>query len=85
MFTDMAKAKTAGFKAPTISSRLMKKFGRVAYTTYHDAKIKLFSQDIAELAAELYGKLQELIQNIHDMKEVELTWLTSKVTFKRSN
>ncbi|WP_329603763.1 hypothetical protein [Bartonella henselae] len=38
---DMAKAKAVGFKALTISSKLMKKLGCVAYTIYHDAKIKL--------------------------------------------
>ncbi|WP_375704483.1 helix-turn-helix domain-containing protein, partial [Bartonella sp. AD328YNZD] len=41
MFSDMAKAKAAGFKAPTIPAGLMKKLGRIAYTTYRDANIKL--------------------------------------------
>lgn len=39
MFSDMAKA--AGFKAPTIPDGLMKKLGRIAYTTYRDENIKL--------------------------------------------
>ncbi|WP_019222751.1 helix-turn-helix domain-containing protein, partial [Bartonella rattaustraliani] len=66
MFSDMAKAKAAGFKAPTIPTGLMKKLGRIAYTTCRNANIKLFPEDLAELAAELYKKLQELVQNIND-------------------
>ncbi|WP_019221882.1 helix-turn-helix domain-containing protein, partial [Bartonella senegalensis] len=33
-FSDMAKAKAAGFKPQTIPAGLMKKLGRIAYTTY---------------------------------------------------
>ncbi|EJF86192.1 helix-turn-helix domain-containing protein [Candidatus Bartonella washoeensis] len=83
MFSDMAKAKAAGFKAPTIPTGLMKKLGRVAYTTYRDAKIKLPPEDIAELAAELYKKLQELVQDINDMEEVEATFPLLKIHLKR--
>ncbi|WP_208436678.1 helix-turn-helix domain-containing protein [Bartonella tribocorum] len=83
MFSDMAKAKAAGFKAPTIPTGLMKKLGRIAYTTYRDAKIKLPPEDIAELAAELYKKLQELVQNINDMEEVEATFPLLKIHLKR--
>ncbi|ENN94047.1 helix-turn-helix domain-containing protein [Bartonella vinsonii] len=83
MFSDMAKAKAAGFKAPTIPTGLMKKLGRIAYTTYRDAKIKLPPEDIAELAAELYRKLQELVQNINDPEEVELTLPLLKLHLKR--
>ncbi|WP_455466721.1 helix-turn-helix domain-containing protein [Bartonella sp. B39] len=83
MFSDMAKAKAAGFKAPTIPSGLMKKLGRIAYTTYRDAKIKLPPEDIAELAAELCIKLQELVQNINDMEEVEATFPLLKLHLKR--
>ncbi|WP_317993195.1 helix-turn-helix domain-containing protein [Bartonella gliris] len=83
MFTDMAKAKAAGFKAPTIPAGLMKKLGRIAYTTYRDAKIKLPPEDIAELAAELYKKLQELVQDINDMEEVEATFSLLKIHLKR--
>ncbi|WP_336288661.1 helix-turn-helix domain-containing protein [Bartonella sp. CB60] len=81
MFTDMAKV--ADLKTPTIPSGLMKKLGRVAYTTYRDAKIKLPPEDIAELAAELYEKLQELVQNINDMEEVEATLPLLKLHLKR--
>ncbi|EJF75993.1 helix-turn-helix transcriptional regulator [Bartonella alsatica] len=83
MFMDMAKAKAACFKAPILPSGLMKKLGRIAYTTYHDANIKLPPEDIAELAAELYGKLQELVQNINDTEEVELTLPLLKLHLKR--
>ncbi|WP_375613734.1 helix-turn-helix domain-containing protein [Bartonella sp. AP153HLJHH] len=83
MFSDMAKAKAAGFKAPTIPAGLMKKLGRIAYTTYRDAKIKLPPEDIAELAAELYKKLQELVQNINDSEEIELTLPLLKLHLKR--
>ncbi|WP_455465990.1 helix-turn-helix domain-containing protein [Bartonella sp. B39] len=83
MFSDMAKAKAAGFKAPILPSGLMKKLGRIAYTTYRDAKIKLPPEDIAEIAAELYGKLQELVQNINDMEEVEATFPLLKLHLKR--
>ncbi|ETS06005.1 hypothetical protein O97_01465 [Bartonella henselae str. Zeus] len=37
----MAKAKSAGFRPQAIAAGLMKKLGRIAYTTYRDAKIKL--------------------------------------------
>ncbi|WP_375683030.1 MULTISPECIES: helix-turn-helix transcriptional regulator [unclassified Bartonella] len=83
MFSDMAKAKAAGFKPQTIPTGLMKKLGRIAYTTYRDAKIKLPPEDIAELAAELYGKLQELVQDINDMEEVEATFPLLKIHLKR--
>ncbi|WP_375693692.1 helix-turn-helix domain-containing protein [Bartonella sp. AP122HLJHH] len=83
MFSDMAKAKAAGFKAPTIPAGLMKKLGRIAYTTYRDANIKLPPEDIAELAAELYKKLQELVQNINDSEEIELTLPLLKLHLKR--
>ncbi|WP_375675579.1 MULTISPECIES: helix-turn-helix domain-containing protein [unclassified Bartonella] len=83
MFTDMAKAKTAGFKPQTIPAGLMKKLGRIAYTTYRDANIKIPPEDIAELAAELYRKLQELVQNINDTEEVELILPLLKLHLKR--
>ncbi|UTO29286.1 helix-turn-helix domain-containing protein [Bartonella harrusi] len=83
MFSDMAKAKAAGFKPQTIPPGLMKKLGRIAYTTYRDAKIKLPPEDIAELAAELCIKLQELVQNINDPEEVELTFPLLKLHLKR--
>ncbi len=83
MFTDMEKAKAAGFKPQTIPAGLMKKLGRVAYTTYRDANIKLPPEDIAELAAELYRKLQELVQDINDTEEVELTFPLLKLHLKR--
>ncbi|WP_375623861.1 helix-turn-helix domain-containing protein [Bartonella sp. TT119HLJHH] len=83
MFTDMAKAKTAGFKPQTIPAGLMKKLGRIAYTTYRDAKIKIPPEDIAELAAELYRKLQELVQDINDMEEIEATFPLLKLHLKR--
>ncbi|WP_246787405.1 helix-turn-helix domain-containing protein [Bartonella vinsonii] len=83
MFTDMAKAKAAGFKPQAIPAGLMKKLGRLVYTTYHDAKITLPAEDIAELAAELYGKLQELVQNINDKEEIEATVPLLKLHLKR--
>ncbi|MBB4077046.1 transcriptional regulator with XRE-family HTH domain [Bartonella fuyuanensis] len=83
MFSDMAKAKAAGFKPQTIPAGLMKKLGRIAYTTYRDAKIKLPPEDIAELAAELYKKLQELVQDINDSEEIELTLPLLKLHLKR--
>lgn len=83
MFTDVAKAKAAGFKPQTIPAGLMKKLGRIAYTTYRDANIKLPPEDIAELAVELYAKLQELVQNINDQEEVELTLPLLKLHLKR--
>ncbi|WP_375673331.1 helix-turn-helix domain-containing protein [Bartonella sp. CL25QHWL] len=83
MFTDMEKAKAAGFKPQTIPAGLMKKLGRIAYTTYRDANIKLPPEDIAELAAELYKKLQELVQDINDMEEVEATFPLLKIHLKR--
>ncbi|WP_455476136.1 helix-turn-helix domain-containing protein [Bartonella sp. B17] len=83
MFMDMTKAQAAGFKAPILPSGLMKKLARIAYTTYRDAKIKLPPEDIAEIAAELYGKLQELVQNINDMEEVELILPLLKLHLKR--
>ncbi|MFT4345049.1 helix-turn-helix domain-containing protein [Bartonella bacilliformis] len=83
MFTDIGKAKAAGFKPQAIPAGLMKKLGRIAYTTYRDAKIKLPPEDIAELAAELYGKLQELVQNINDMEEIEATLPLLKLHLKR--
>ncbi len=83
MFTDMEKAKAAGFKPQTIPTGLMKKLGRIAYTTYRDANIKLPPEDIAELAAELCIKLQELVQDINDMEEVEATFPLLKIHLKR--
>ncbi|WP_375627406.1 helix-turn-helix domain-containing protein [Bartonella sp. PS17NMGDW] len=83
MFSDMAKAKAAGFKPQAIPVGLMKKLGHLVYTTYHDAKITLSPEDVAELAAELYGKLQELIQNLNDMEEVEATLPLLKLHLKR--
>ncbi|UNE55510.1 helix-turn-helix domain-containing protein [Bartonella machadoae] len=81
MFVDITKV--LGLKAPTIPTGLMKKLGRIAYTTYRDAKIKLPPEDIAELAAELYRKLQELVQNINDPEEVEATFPLLKLHLKR--
>ncbi|MDD9331014.1 MAG: transcriptional regulator, partial [Bartonella sp.] len=40
-------------------------------------------EDIAELAAELYAKLQELVQDINDMEEVEATFPLLKIHLKR--
>ncbi|WP_455466575.1 helix-turn-helix domain-containing protein [Bartonella sp. B39] len=81
MFTDVTKV--TDLEAPTIPAGLMKKLGRIAYTTYRDTKIKLPPEDIAEIAAELYGKLQELAQNINDTEEVELTLPLLKLHLKR--
>ncbi|WP_455478425.1 helix-turn-helix domain-containing protein [Bartonella sp. B10] len=81
MFTDVTKV--TDLEAPTIPAGLMKKLGRIAYTTYRDAKIKLPPEDIAEIAAELYEKLQELVQNINDTEEVELTLPLLKLHLKR--
>ncbi|WP_019220010.1 helix-turn-helix domain-containing protein [Bartonella florencae] len=81
MFTDAAKA--SGFKSQTIPAGLMKKLGHLAYTTYHDANTTLFPEDVAELAAELYGKLQELIENLNDMEEAEATLPLLKLHLKR--
>ncbi|UNF38385.1 helix-turn-helix domain-containing protein [Bartonella krasnovii] len=83
MFSDMAKAKAVGFKMPTIPAGLMKKLGRIAYTTYRDENIKLPPEDIAELAADLYKKLQELVQDINDTEEIELTLPLLKLHLKR--
>ncbi len=84
MFRDMEKAKAACLKAPAIiPAGLMKKLGRVAYTTCRNANIKLSPEDLAELAAELYKKLQELVQNINDTEEVELTLPLLKLHLKR--
>ncbi|WP_375685615.1 helix-turn-helix domain-containing protein [Bartonella sp. AP21QHHD] len=69
--------------APTIPDGLMKKLGRIAYTTYRDAKIKLPPEDIAELAAELYKKQQELVQDINDTEEDELILPLLKLHLKR--
>ncbi|ENN94455.1 transcriptional regulator [Bartonella vinsonii subsp. berkhoffii str. Tweed] len=81
MFMEITKV--TDLKAPTIPNGLMKKLGRVAYTTYRDANIKLPPEEIAELAAELYKKLQELVQNINDSEEVELTLPLLKLHLKR--
>ncbi|WP_375685383.1 helix-turn-helix domain-containing protein [Bartonella sp. TT110JLCBS] len=83
MFSNMAKAKAAGFKAPTIPAGLMKKLGRIAYTTYRDANIKIPPEDIAERAAELCIKLQELVQDINDTEEIELILPLLKLHLKR--
>ncbi len=40
-------------------------------------------EDIAELAAELYKKLQELVQDINDSEEIELTLPLLKLHLKR--
>ncbi len=61
----------------------MKKLGRLVYAAYHDAQIELPPEDIAELAAELYGKLQEIVQNINDIEEVEATFPLLKLRLKR--
>ncbi|GAA5109841.1 helix-turn-helix transcriptional regulator [Bartonella jaculi] len=83
MFTNMAKAKASGLKLQAIPAGLMKKLGYLAYTTYHNAKIKLPPEDVAERAAELYGKLQELTQNINDSEEVEAALPLLKLHLKR--
>ncbi|WP_375650942.1 transcriptional regulator [Bartonella sp. OT172YNZD] len=83
MFSDIAKAKAAGFKPQAIPAGLVKKLGHLIYTIYHDAKIDLSPEDVAELAAELYGKLQELTKNLNDMEEVEATLPLLKLHLKR--
>ncbi len=80
MFIDVTKVTDL---APTIPTGLMKKLGRIAYTTYRDANIKLPPEDIVELAAELYRKLQELVQDINDTEEVELILPLLKLHLKR--
>ncbi len=50
-----------------------------------NATIKLPPEDIAELAAELDKKLQELVQDIKDKEEIELTLPLFKIAFKTSN
>ncbi|WP_039951878.1 helix-turn-helix domain-containing protein [Candidatus Bartonella washoeensis] len=83
MFTDMTKAKASGFKPQAIPAGLMKKLGHLVYTTYNDAKITLPPEDVAECAAGLYGKLQELVQNINDIEEVEAAFPLLKLHLKR--
>ncbi|WP_455479057.1 hypothetical protein V4B17_03770 [Bartonella sp. B23] len=83
MFRDVDKAKAAGFKPQTILDELIKKLGRIAYMTYRGMKIKLLPEDIAEIAAELYRKLQELVQNINDMEKIEATFPLLKPHLKR--
>ncbi len=50
-----------------------------------NAIIKLPPEDIAELVAELDKKLQELVQNIKDREEIELTLPLFKIAFKTLN
>ncbi|WP_375695531.1 helix-turn-helix domain-containing protein [Bartonella sp. AC66GZZY] len=83
MFINMMKTQSFNISPPAIPAGLMKKLGRIAYTTYRDANIKVPPEDIAELAAELYRKLQELVQNINDTEEVELTLPLLKLHLKR--
>ncbi|WP_208431538.1 helix-turn-helix domain-containing protein [Bartonella doshiae] len=83
MFINMMKTQSFNISPPVIPTGLMKKLGRIAYTTYRDANIKIPPEDIAELAAELYGKLQELVQDINDSEEVELTLPLLKLHLKR--
>ncbi|WP_375672472.1 helix-turn-helix domain-containing protein [Bartonella sp. CL45QHWL] len=83
MFINMMKTQSFNISPPTIPAGLMKKLGRIAYTTYRDANIKIPPEDIAELAAELYGKLQELVQDINDTEEVELILPLLKLHLKR--
>ncbi|WP_375683022.1 MULTISPECIES: helix-turn-helix domain-containing protein [unclassified Bartonella] len=83
MFINMMKTQSFNISPPTIPAGLMKKLGRIAYTTYRDANIKLPPEDIAELAAELYKKLQELVQDINDTEEVELILPLLKLHLKR--
>ncbi|WP_375683733.1 helix-turn-helix domain-containing protein [Bartonella sp. AP285QHHD] len=83
MFINMMKTQSFNISPPTIPAGLMKKLGRVAYTTYRDANIKIPPEDIAELAAELYRKLQELVQDINDTEEVELILPLLKLHLKR--
>ncbi|UNF29240.1 helix-turn-helix domain-containing protein [Bartonella krasnovii] len=83
VFSDRAKAKAAGLRSQAIPAGLMKKLGHLVYTTYHDANITLSPEDVAELSAELYGKLQELIENLNDTEEVEATLPLLKLHLKR--
>ncbi|WP_375689230.1 helix-turn-helix domain-containing protein [Bartonella sp. AP57NXGY] len=83
MFINMMKTQSFNISPPTIPAGLMKKLGRIAYTTYRDANIKIPPEDIAELAAELYRKLQELVQDINDTEEVEATFPLLKLHLKR--
>ncbi|WP_375670944.1 helix-turn-helix domain-containing protein [Bartonella sp. CL434QHHD] len=83
MFINMMKTQSFNISPPTIPAGLMKKLGRIAYTTYRDTNIKIPPEDIAELAAELYGKLQELVQDINDTEEVELILPLLKLHLKR--
>ncbi len=83
MFTNAGKAKACGFKPQGIPAGLMKKLGYLVYTAYHDAQRELPPEDIVELAAELYGKLQEIVQNINDMEEAEATFSLLKLHLKR--
>lgn len=55
----------------------------MVYPAYHNAQIELPSEDIVKLAAELYGKLQEIVKNINDIEEVEATFLLLKLHLKR--
>ncbi|WP_375627410.1 helix-turn-helix domain-containing protein [Bartonella sp. PS17NMGDW] len=83
MFINMMKTQSFNISPPTIPAGLMKKLGRIAYTTYRDANIKIPPEDIAELAAELYRKLQELVQDINDTEEIELILPLLKLHLKR--
>ncbi len=83
MFTNAGKAKACGFKPQGIPAGLMKKLGCLVYTAYHDAQRELPPEDIVELAAELYGKLQDIVQNINDIEEVEATFSLLKLHLKR--
>ncbi len=46
---------------------------------------RLINMAAAKGAAELYKKLQELIQDINDSEEIELTLPLFKIAFKTSN
>ncbi|WP_375612306.1 helix-turn-helix domain-containing protein [Bartonella sp. AA9NXGY] len=83
MFINMMKTQSFNISPPTIPAGLMKKLGRIAYTTYRDANIKIPPEDIAERAAELCIKLQELVQDINDTEEVELILPLLKLHLKR--
>ncbi|WP_336276981.1 helix-turn-helix domain-containing protein [Bartonella sp. CB178] len=83
MFTDVARAKAAGFKPQPIPAGLTKKLERVAHTIYRDAKIELSPEKLAQLVEELSRKLQELVQNINDKEEVEATLPLLKLHLKR--
>lgn len=52
------------------------------YTTYHDTKIKPPPQDIAKLAAKLYGKLQKFVQNINNIEKIKKILLLLKLHLK---